>query len=75
MVIRKRHSRDASTFSLLYWNRPISLLIFSGAIVLTAQTIEIVPWIQGREKCVMHRHKFSTRSEKSDKPASGVKSA
>lgn len=26
------------------------MLIFSGAIVLTAQTIEIVPWIQVREK-------------------------
>lgn len=57
-MIRKCYSGEASTFSLLYWNRPISLLIFSGAIVLTAQTIEIVPQIQGKEKCVMHWHRF-----------------
>lgn len=58
VVIRKCYSGEASTFSLLYSNRPISLLIFSGAIVLTAQTIEIVPRIQGKEKCVVHLHKF-----------------
>ncbi len=58
VMIRKCYSREASTFSLLYWNRPISMLIFSGAIVLTAPTIESVPWIQGKEKCVMHLHKF-----------------
>lgn len=50
MMIRKCRSGEASTFSRLYWIRPISLLIFSGAIVLTAHTIEIVPQIQGTEK-------------------------
>lgn len=58
LMIRKCYEGEASTSSLLQWNTPISLLIFSGAIVFTAQTIEIVPRIQGEEKCVVRWHKF-----------------
>lgn len=56
-MIRKSSLREAPLAHCTE-KRPISLLIFSGAIVLTAQTIEIVPRIQREEKCVMCQHKF-----------------
>lgn len=57
IMIRKSSLREAPSAHCTE-KGPISLLIFSGAIVLTAQTIEIVPRIQRKEKCVMRQHKF-----------------
>lgn len=76
-MISKPSSWETSTFNIRYWNTPISLLIFSGAIVLTAQTIEAVQWIQESEKCVIHQRRKSYSSGDDLKQPTGfaVKSA
>lgn len=67
-MIRKCSLREAP---LAHCTETSSLLIFSGAIVLTAQTIEIVPWIQGKEKSCHASTQIPTCTEMgaSDRPA------
>lgn len=57
VMIRQHYWGNTSTLSFLYWQRPISLLIFRGAIVLTVRTIEL----DTREENVSsHPHTFLT---------------